>query len=973
VLLERDPELGRIREAVGRAVGGAGALIVIGGPAGIGKTALLQAADAMAEQAGMRVLRARGSYLEQEFAFGAVRQLFEEPLAEAGPRERAALLEGAAGVAGPLFEPGPGSRAAGGGASGGPADPAQVLDDAPVDRRFTLVHGLYRLTANLSRAEPVALVVDEGHWVDAPSMRFLAYVNARREQLGALVVLVVRDGEPSIAEELLAALRADPTATLVEPASLSSDAVATLVRRALGAHAQAAFCLACARASAGNPFLIRELIAELETARIQPITANVARVASVRPESVSRAVVARLNRLGADSRNLARAVAVLESASLRQAASLARLATARARRAADRLISAQILAPTASLAFVHPLLQRAVYERIPAVALADGHRRAGLLLAAEGARSTRVGAHLLRGEPAGDGAVVALLRDAAREALADGAPGTGARLLRRTLSEPPDSELRGEVLGELGEAEALARSPRATEHLAEALTLRIEPATRVRLACALGEVFLWDGRPGEAHAVLTRAIEDLGPGAPIPLRAVLETVRAAAASIDSRLAAEIEQRLPALRELASVAGPAGRGLLVFEACWKARHGPYGGDWRALLDAGLDRGGLVAQEVSGPQMARYATAAMVFADDVGRAQKLIAAVRAETLSRGSVNAHLSEQTWSALLALRQGDVPRAEAQARVALDLARRHGVVWAQVWLAACLAEALLEGGAVAVADYVLTQAPAEPATPTGASAYALLVRGRVRLEQARAAEAAAALRATGEAAIADNPSALPWRSGLALALATAEPQRARALVDEEVRRARWLGQPRGLGVALRARGLLHGGREGIALLAEATEVLRSSPARLELARALYSLGAAERRAGRRSGAREPLREALATAQDCGATLLVDRVQDELAATGERVRREHLSGPEALTPAERRVAELAASGLTNREISRALFVTVKTVGTHLGHIYDKLDLQGPHARERLGAVLGDGAGANASPAAPPAIAGRPRR
>jgi DNA-binding CsgD family transcriptional regulator len=296
------------------------------------------------------------------------------------------------------------------------------------------------------------------------------------------------------------------------------------------------------------------------------------------------------------------------------------------------------------------------------------------------------------------------------------------------------------------------------------------------------------------------------------------------------------------------------------------------------------------------------------------------------------------------------------------------------VWLAACLAEALLEGGAVAVADYVLTQAPAEPAAPTGASAYAQLVRGRVRLEQARTAEAVAALRAAGEHAISDNPSTLPWRSGLALTLAAAEPDRAEALADEELRRARRLGQPRGLGVALRARGLLRGGRDGIALLAEATEVLRSSPARLELARALYSLGAAERRAGRRSGAREPLREALATAQDCGATLLAGRVRDELAATGERVRRDHLSGPQALTPSERRVAELAASGLTNREISRALFVTVKTVGTHLGHIYDKLGLQGPRARERLRAVLGDGngAGANASPPAAAGVTGRRR-
>ena len=118
-----------------------------------------------------------------------------------------------------------------------------------------------------------------------------------------LVIVTVRDGEPSTVQEMLVALRADPRATLIEPASLSEGAVTTLVRSALGEHADAGFCAACARASAGNPFLVRELIAELETERVEPVAASAPGVESVRPESVSRAVVARLNRLGADSRN----------------------------------------------------------------------------------------------------------------------------------------------------------------------------------------------------------------------------------------------------------------------------------------------------------------------------------------------------------------------------------------------------------------------------------------------------------------------------------------------------------------------------------------------------------------------------------------------------------------------------------------------------------------------------------------------
>jgi DNA-binding CsgD family transcriptional regulator len=251
---------------------------------------------------------------------------------------------------------------------------------------------------------------------------------------------------------------------------------------------------------------------------------------------------------------------------------------------------------------------------------------------------------------------------------------------------------------------------------------------------------------------------------------------------------------------------------------------------------------------------------------------------------------------------------------------------------------------------------PALGATPSAATAHVMLVQGRVRLEQARSAEAVVILRAAGEAAIVDNPNVLPWRSRLALALSGVDADAAKALAEAEVRRARWFGQPRGVGLALRVAGLLCGGAEGIALLAEACQVLRSSPARLELSRALYELGAAQRRVGQRSAAREPLREALALAQECGSELLADRVCAELAASGLHLHRDRLSGLEALTPSERRVAELAASGLTNREISQTLFVTVKTVGTHLGHIYDKLDLQGPQARERLGGLLAAGSG-----------------
>ena len=139
-LLERSAELARIEAALGEARLGRGRFVVIEGPAGIGKTALLDATRAVAAESGMRVLRSRGTELERDFAFGVVRQLFEPALADASEFQRADLLEGAAGrAAGLLALPG--------------APPADGPQGPGVDPSFAILHGLYWLCANLAAAE----------------------------------------------------------------------------------------------------------------------------------------------------------------------------------------------------------------------------------------------------------------------------------------------------------------------------------------------------------------------------------------------------------------------------------------------------------------------------------------------------------------------------------------------------------------------------------------------------------------------------------------------------------------------------------------------------------------------------------------------------------------------------------------------------------------------------------------------------
>ncbi|MBX5442910.1 MAG: LuxR family transcriptional regulator, partial [Solirubrobacteraceae bacterium] len=179
----------------------------------------------------------------------------------------------------------------------------------------------------------------------------------------------------------------------------------------------------------------------------------------------------------------------------------------------------------------------------------------------------------------------------------------------------------------------------------------------------------------------------------------------------------------------------------------------------------------------------------------------------------------------------------------------------------------------------------------------------------------------------------------VAALVALGELDRARGLAAEGLERARAHGASRVVARALRAAGVAEGGEAGLALLEEAVTTAQRSPARLEAANALADLGGALVRARRRREGREVLRLALEEAQRCGAVALADRVHGELGAGGGRPPRLHRRGVDALTPAERRVCELAARELTNREVAQTLFVTEKTVELHLTSAYRKLGIR----------------------------------
>ena len=205
-LLERDAALARIDQRQRDAIAGRGSLLLLEGPAGIGKTRLVLAAGWHGRELGLTTLSARGSELERDFAYGLVRQLFEAPVVAAAPPERAEFLAGAAGHAARLF-----------GLPAAQDDPA----DALLDPSFAILHGLYWLSANLGRRSPLLLCVDDVHWADQASLRFLHYLGRRLQELPIAVVAATRPARSADGSPLLAALAADPSAEVLELAPLS--------------------------------------------------------------------------------------------------------------------------------------------------------------------------------------------------------------------------------------------------------------------------------------------------------------------------------------------------------------------------------------------------------------------------------------------------------------------------------------------------------------------------------------------------------------------------------------------------------------------------------------------------------------------------------------------------------------------------------------------------------------------------------
>jgi DNA-binding CsgD family transcriptional regulator len=927
-LLERDRELDLLRASTEAARRGQGAVLLIEAPAGLGKTGLLQVAADLAGARSLRVLPARGGELERDLAYGLVRQLFERMLADAAGPEREALLDGPAGLASGLM-----------GLSPLPAYavPDRVSSDDPTG---AVLHGLYWLAANAAGLSPVALLVDDLHWADPASLRYVVYLARRLETLPILLVAATRPADDPAVTELMDALKRAPATTTVTPAPLTAGAVEALVRQLFDGSADEAFCRACHTVTGGNPFLLRELLGALRDDGASTDAAAVRRVTQLVPAALADTIVVRLGRLPTGATGLAQAVAVLGTdVAARHAYALAGLARPDGAAATDALTRAGILRPGQPLEFTHPLVRAAVHEAIPAAQRALLHHRAADLMYADDEDPQRIAPHLLAGEPNADPRTVATLRQAATVAVGRGAPETAVRYLRRALAEPPQPPDRPMVLAELGKAEVRAAEPdAAVAHLRAALAATAEPRARAEMAHDLAIGLIAPGHYREAVEMLAAtAAAARAVDAEAGLR--LEAELLCAARLDPSTLPLVVERVDRLPGPPAGRTPGERMLLATLAHWRMIRGGRAAEVHDLVTRAVD-GGLLAEQPGDSGVVIDALVTLTVIEDFARADAAFAQAFADVRARNSVIGFARLSCMRSLLEYRRGALAEAEGDARSAVEVGMAPGYRVGRMAHAPLL-DALIVQGRPDEAESALSAAGLDgEIRDTYMLNYVLASRGRLRLAQGRPADAVADLTELDRRERkwrAPNPGVLGYGVDLALAhYGVGDVATATDVGERTLAAARTCGIPAATGAALRTLGLIRGDLD---LLAESVAGLESSPARLELARSLVEFGAAVRRSGQRTAAREPLHRGMELAHRCGAAPLADRARSELISTGSRPRRIPRTGVDALTAGERRVARLAADGMTNREIAQALFVTVRTVQVHLQHAYQKLGVE----------------------------------
>jgi DNA-binding CsgD family transcriptional regulator len=908
-MLGREQERRQIEQALALARSGTSALLAFAGEPGIGKTTLLGYA---AEQAGrMRLLRARGIEQEAQVPFGSLLELIRPALGclEKIPEPQASALAA-----------------------------ALALQPGAANDRFAVGAATLSLLAAFAEEQPVAVLIDDAHWLDVPSAQALLFAFRRLVADPIAVIIAAREGEPSLLDG--AGL---PTARI---GGLTSDEAAQLVP---GLAPEAANRLH--GATAGNPLALLELgTADEHDLALAPdgapvlVSARVSRAFLQQTGGLSAAAQAALVLSAASETG---DLPTLERAALRLGIELAALAEAES--------TGLVALRAGTVEFRHPLARSAVYAAAPVGQRRDAHRALAAVLPDRDI--ARRAWHLAAAATGPDETASAALEGAALAGRDRSAYATAAAAFERAGRLTADRERRAGLLLQAAETSWLAGfTERAVALLAEARAETFDPATVVEVDELAGHIAVRCGRVMRGHEILVPAAAQADPE-----RAVVMLAEAALACLFAGDPAEM-LATAALARARRPAAPSARAQFLIAMT----------DGMALVFGGDAADGAVAVQ----QAVTLAEAASAVRDDVrllpwlalgplflrqtGGGRPLLEHALRTARAQAAVGVlpvvlnliardHAATDHWAlagaafqealdlaresgqrtqltvalaglALLQARRGRERECRECAAEAMELSRELGMGLTQVWATGAIGQLELGlGHAAAAADQFARQ-------------QELL----------------------GELGITDA-DLWPAADAADAYLRLGQDADARAIAAEFAVVADAKGQPWARARALRCQGLVAGDDAAAGYFDAALRLHEQTPDAFETARTQLAYGERLRRARNRVLAREQLRAAAATFERLDARPWADRANAELAATGETLRRRDPAAIEELTPQELQIAMLLTAGRTTREAAAALFLSPKTVEYHLRHVYQKLAI---HSRDELARALATQAPAN---------------
>ncbi|GAA3806354.1 LuxR family transcriptional regulator [Streptomyces coacervatus] len=915
--MERATELQMLDVLLGQVLAGNGTAALIDAPAGTGKSALLAEAATRARLRKAQVLRARCCPQEAYAPWGTVRQLLDARLSD---KDLGLPAPGPA----PLPE-GHGDRA------------------LPV-KRF---HDLFLLLLQLSRQAPVVLLVDDAHHADDLSQQWLAYLARRLDGVPIGLAVATRTASGTECGALETALAACPEFPRLRPRPLSELGTASHLAGKLGQALESVSAEVCHAATGGNPGLLDAMADAIARTGTPPPQITPEQAADICSRALLRALPLLLNRHGPAVTATATAVTALGRVTgLPLLARTARTAMPTVEQAVTALEDAGLVCVgppwrPSSAAIAQVLTALADDRTLSAV-----RSRAAEALRDLGAATPQIADMLLLTTPEGQAWRVPVLREAAR--IADersDLPAAGA-YLRRALAEPPEDTDRSALLARLGIAEVHLDPDSAVSHLRTVLEGEEDIRVRVTLVPHLAEALVRTGRAEAAVTLLDELAGQIGEDDRETLyrlwaQGILvfmeETPHVADAWIArDNIADDLDGTSPGQRLLLAVL--ALKTTLTGECSHAAAD---------FADRALARSG----PTEGPALTTaFATVALLHAGRLTDAARCCDQLLGDGLHRQPVPLQSFFMAMRAKISHRTGDIASALSLGRQALALAppgQRY-----QPYATAQVLHALLDLGAGEEAEHACRTSYQSPAGCHWSWACLHAARARNHHVQgnhhAALEELEACARLMQDRGY-DNPALVPWRSHAALVHQhLGNHATAMDLADEELVRARRWGAPHTIATSLRTLGRLQTGSDAVTALSEAASLLQGTPARRALAHTLTDLGEALHTTGRLADARQALRQALDLADASGATPLSERAHRALLVTGARPRRRRQSGVSALTEREYRIASLAATGMDNRAIASALFVSRRTVEFHLTHVYRKLAIDG---RAELGTAL----------------------